>query len=157
MLVRWQYWHASARMYADHPLAGVGPGNFANFYTHYKPAEALESVADPHNFPLGILTQYGPIGLVGFLAMILVPLWRIISPNPVSSSSSPKAQPEPAFGILAVSFLIVVSAALLFIRPMLMPTAAAETLDEACYAGRMAKSDSTAENNTQNTTRNTQY
>jgi O-antigen ligase len=133
MLVRWQYWHASARMYADHPLVGVGPGNFAHFYTHYKPAEALESVADPHNFPLGILTQYGPIGLVGFLAMILVPLWRIISPNTVSSSPSPKAQPEPAFGTLAVSSLIVVSAALLFIRPMLMPTASAETLDVMIY------------------------
>ncbi|MHC4806349.1 MAG: O-antigen ligase family protein, partial [Planctomycetota bacterium] len=133
MLVRWQYWHASARMYADHPITGVGPGNFAHFYTHYKPASALESVADPHNFPLGIVTQYGPIGLVGFLAMIFIPLWRTIYPNPVSSSSSPKAQPEPAFRTLAVSFLIVVSAALLFIRPMLMPSTHADTLDVMIY------------------------
>ena len=36
MLVRWQYWRESAKMYADHPLTGVGPGNFAHFYTHYK-------------------------------------------------------------------------------------------------------------------------
>ena len=133
MLVRWQYWHASARMYADHPLTGVGPGNFGHFYTHYKPAEALESVADPHNFPLGILTQYGPIGLAGFLAMIFIPLWGTICPNPVSSSSSPKAQPEPAFRTLAVSFLIVVSAALLLIRPMLMPATPADTLDVMIY------------------------
>lgn len=133
MLVRWQYWHASARMYADHPMTGVGPGNFAHFYTHYKPAEALESVADPHNFPLGILTQYGPVGLVGFLAMIFIPLWRTISPNPASSSSSPKAQSEPAFRTLAVGFLIIVSAALLFIRPMLMPATPADTLDVMIY------------------------
>jgi O-antigen ligase len=133
MLVRWQYWHASARMYADHPITGVGPGNFAQFYTHYKPASALESVADPHNFPLGILTQYGPIGLVGFLAMIFIPLWRTICPYPVSSSSSPKAQPEPAFRTLPVSFLIVVSAVLLFIRPMLMPVTSADTLDVMIY------------------------
>ncbi|MCX5636706.1 MAG: O-antigen ligase family protein, partial [Planctomycetota bacterium] len=78
MLVRWQYWQASAKMFADHPLTGVGPGNFASFYTRYKPAAALESVADPHNFPLSILTQYGPLGLVGFLAMIFIPLWRIV-------------------------------------------------------------------------------
>ena len=133
MLVRWQYWHASARMYADHPITGVGPGNFGHFYTHYKPPEALESVADPHNFPLGILTQYGPVGLAGFLAMIFIPLWRTISPNPASSSSSPKAQSEPAFRTLAVRFLIVVSAALLFIRPMLMPVTPADTLDVMIY------------------------
>jgi hypothetical protein len=29
MLVRWQYWAASAHMYADHPWTGVGPGNFS--------------------------------------------------------------------------------------------------------------------------------
>ncbi|MHC4630691.1 MAG: O-antigen ligase family protein [Planctomycetota bacterium] len=133
MLVRWQYWHASAKMYADHPITGVGPGNFGHFYTHYKPAEALESVADPHNFPLGILTQYGPIGLAGFLAMIFIPLWGTICPNPVSSSSSPKAQPEPAFRTLAVSFLIAVSAALLLIRPMLMPATPADTPDVMIY------------------------
>ncbi|MHC4596770.1 MAG: O-antigen ligase family protein, partial [Planctomycetota bacterium] len=133
MLVRWQYWHASAKMYADHPITGVGPGNFGHFYTHYKPAEALESVADPHNFPLGILTQYGPIGLAGFLAMIFIPLWGTICPNPVSSRSSPKAQPEPAFRTLAVSFLIAVSAALLLIRPMLMPATPADTPDVMIY------------------------
>ncbi|MEN6337019.1 MAG: O-antigen ligase family protein, partial [Phycisphaerales bacterium] len=54
MLVRWQYWTASARMYAEHPIAGVGPGNFSDNYTHYKPAAALESVADPHNWPLSL-------------------------------------------------------------------------------------------------------
>jgi len=132
MLVRQQYWRASAKMYADHPLTGVGPGNFTHFYTHYKPAEALESVADPHNFPLSILTQYGPIGLVGFLAMIFIPLLRTISPKPVSSS--PKARhPEPAFRTLAVSFLIIISAALLLIRPMLMPSTHADTFDVMIY------------------------
>ena len=80
MLVRWQYWHASVKMYADHPFTGVGPGNFTHFYPRYKQASALESVADPHNFLLSILTQYGPIGLAGFLAMILIPLLRAIFP-----------------------------------------------------------------------------
>jgi O-antigen ligase len=77
MLVRWQYWHGSAKMYADHPWTGVGPGNFSNYYSHYKPAAALESVTDPHNFPLSILTQYGPLGLIGFIAMIFVPLLKV--------------------------------------------------------------------------------
>jgi hypothetical protein len=67
MLVRWQYWAASAKMFAEHPLTGIGPGNFSDYYTHYKPAAALESVADPHNFLLSLLTQYGPLGLIAFL------------------------------------------------------------------------------------------
>jgi len=81
MLVRWQYWKAAVKMYADHPLTGVGPGNFANFYTIYKNPAALETVSDPHNFLLSILTQYGPIGLVGFLTAVFVPFAVITFKN----------------------------------------------------------------------------
>ncbi len=77
MLVRWQYWHASAKMFMAHFWTGVGPGNFSIYYPYYKPAESLESVADPHNFALSILTQYGIFGLAGFLMMIFIPLWKI--------------------------------------------------------------------------------
>ncbi len=132
MLVRWQYWHASAKMYADHFVTGVGPGNFAHFYTHYKPAEALETVADPHNFPLSILTQYGPLGLIGFLAMIFLPLWRVISPNLVSSS--PKThQPQPAFRARPVIFLLILWLALLLARLTVIPAAGTDGLAVIIY------------------------
>ncbi len=132
MLVRWQYWHASAKMYADHPITGVGPGNFAHFYTHYKPAEALETVADPHNFLLSILTQYGPLGLIGFLALVSIPLWRAVSRKSALLSPKPH-QREPAFTKLAIPFVIVISAALLLIRPMIMPVTDGNTLDVMIY------------------------
>jgi O-antigen ligase len=77
MLVRCQYWHASVKMYADHPLTGVGPGNFVSLYPRYKQPAAIETVADPHNFLLNILTQYGPIGLAGFLAAVIFPLAKV--------------------------------------------------------------------------------
>ena len=136
MLVRWQYWYASAKMYADHWPAGVGPGNFAHFYTHYKPAAALESVADPHNFLLSILTQYGPLGLVGFLAMIFVPLWRLTSPSladepRVTSYESRKSQ--PSFRTLAITYLTIISIVLLLIRPIIMPVTVGDTLDVIIY------------------------
>jgi hypothetical protein len=125
MLVRWQYWHASGQMYAEHPLTGVGPGNFANLYTRYKPAAAPESVADPHNFPLSILTQYGPLGLVGFLAMIFIPLWMVLSFRHARSGA--KAQKtDPNFKKTVIAVAIVVSAVLLLVRPIvfrLPPTA----------------------------------
>lgn len=136
MLVRWQYWRAAARMYADHWLTGVGPGNFAHFYTHYKPAAALESVADPHNFLLSILTRYGSLGLIGFLALISIPLWRLTSPSladepRVTSHQSRKSQ--PSFRILATTYLTIISIVLLLIRPIIMPVAAGDTLDVIIY------------------------
>jgi len=132
MLVRWQYWKASAEMYADHPLTGVGPGNFGDFYPYYKPAAALESVADPHNFPLSILTQYGPLGLLGFLAMLFVPLWKMIA----ATSGTPYMKINrlrPAFRTQAIIFMIAVFTSLLLIRPLLMPETFAETLDVIIY------------------------
>jgi O-antigen ligase len=120
MLVRWQYWHASAKMYADHLFTGVGPGNFSHFYPHYKAASASESVADPHNFLLSILTQYGPIGLVGFLAMICMPLWTVLSDRP-SNRSSDAHRSELTFKKTAIALAIIVSAVLLLIRPIIFP------------------------------------
>jgi len=133
MLVRWQYWYASARMYADHWLTGVGPGNFAHFYTHYKPAAALESVVDPHNFLLSILTQYGPLGLVGFLAMVFIPLWRTIPSSSIEKSFSPQANQQSSFRPLAITYLTIVSAALLLIRPMIMRTTLGDTFEVMLY------------------------
>ncbi len=119
MLVRWQYWCTSARMFTDHWLTGIGPGNFAHFYTHYKPAAALETVSDPHSFPLSILTQFGPLGLIGFLAMILLPLWRV---SFAARHSLPNIdQTKPASKKLAICLAIVISLALLLIRPLIIP------------------------------------
>jgi O-antigen ligase len=121
MLVRWQYWAASARMYADHPLTGIGPGNFGYYYPHYKPAPALESVSDPHNFLLSLATQYGPLGLLGFLAMVCVPLWQSIA-----SSRKMKAADETlgqsSYKVLALVMLSIIGVSLLLIRPFLIPT-----------------------------------
>ena len=146
MLVRWQYWTGAAKMYADHSLTGIGPANFTHFYPYYKPAGALESVADPHNFLLSILTQYGPLGLAGFLLMIFVPLWRATSS---SSAGEPRVPPianglgrvtgheprgyEPAFKKLAIPFVIVISAALLLIRPIIMSVTIGDTLGVMIY------------------------
>lgn len=103
MLVRWQYWHASVRMYADRPLSGVGGGNFANFYSHYKPAYALEAVADPHSFLLALLTQYGPLGLAGFLMAVLIPLGRIVFTDSKSRCGSLIL---PALFVVVLGFLL---------------------------------------------------
>lgn len=131
MLVRWQYWAAAAQMYADHRLTGIGPGNFSDYYTHYKPAAALESVADPHNFLLSLLTQWGPLGLIGFLAMVLVPLGRL-AVTPATASPRLSAQPQSPFRRLTVAILLTICVCLLLGRLLLLPFTA-DTSDLLLY------------------------
>jgi O-antigen ligase len=133
MLVRWQYWQASVKMYADHAWTGVGPGNFVYFYPHYKTAAALESVSDPHNFLLAILTQYGPLGLAGFMLMILLPLWKTTSPGP-STVLPGDAVAQSGPRKLAGASVIAIAATLLVIRPMMVGAHLDHTLDVIVYA-----------------------
>jgi hypothetical protein len=124
-LVRWQYWQSACQMIGDHPLTGVGGGNFGTHYPRYKLPEALETVQDPHNFVLSMLAQTGPLGLLGFLLAIGWPIVRDryrSGASPVSSVPEMKpASPLPM--ILAGAFLCAV---LLFIRPFFV---AAETVE----------------------------
>ncbi|MHC4643493.1 MAG: O-antigen ligase family protein [Planctomycetota bacterium] len=133
MLVRWQYWRGAVQMYVDHPVTGVGGGNFGNFYTQYKSPSALETVADPHNFMLSILTQYGPLGLIGFLAVVSLPLWRAASGQPEVPSPKNKKH-ERAVTKLTIPFLIVITAVLLFARPYFSPIPATDSFEER-FAG----------------------
>ncbi len=132
MLVRWQYWVASAQMYEDHPITGVGPGNFSDYYPHYKPPAALESVADPHNWLLSLVTQYGPLGLVAFLVMLCGPLWRWLRP----ASAAPLAEAAPGRPVgreSILGLLLLLSSCLLFIRPLLIPTSGTGEFDLWLY------------------------
>jgi hypothetical protein len=129
MLVRWQYWLASAQMTADHPLTGAGPGNFATLYHQYKPASSLETVSDPHCFILSIFTQYGSLGLLGFLIIVLVPLFRV-SPAEPFNLDKPSG---PQFIKFAIGCVIIPVIATLLLRPFVTPPSIAATFDEKLY------------------------
>jgi O-antigen ligase len=133
MLVRWQYWQASADMYVDHALTGVGPGNFVYFYPRYKTGAALETVSDPHNFLLAVLTQYGPLGLVGLLVMIVMPLWAAASARGSSLEVKTKGA-GLAYRRLAGVSAIAISATLLLVRPIIMDAGVHGALDVLVYA-----------------------
>jgi hypothetical protein len=92
------------------------------FYPRYKIASALETVSDPHNFLLAFLTQYGPLGLIGFLVMVLGPLWGATSPG-LSALPEKVNRPKDISARLGVVSAIALSLTLLFIRPALMEVA----------------------------------
>ncbi len=95
LLYRLQYWQASTALIRAHPVWGCGPGNFKEYYTHYKLPEASESVADPHNFLVEVAATAGlPAAtlLVLCVAATTLFVWR--------RATSSQQQPEP--GQLAV-------------------------------------------------------
>jgi len=126
MLVRWQYWTASAKMVADHPFTGVGPGNFATYYTQYKTPAAAETVSDPHCFVLSILAQYGPLGLLGFVALFFIPLAK-------TKTRSQLAADHTSGTSIALFCFAVATVLMLVIRPLLIPSGTAHTLNEKLY------------------------
>ncbi len=71
------YWSAAARMAADHPLLGVGPGRYsvmAEDYVRDDPIGIERPVA--HNSYLEVLAEGGALALLAFLAFV-VASWRL--------------------------------------------------------------------------------
>ena len=131
MLVRWQYWQASAEMYADHAWTGVGGGNFGTHYTQYKNAAAPEVVKDPHNFVLSLLCQYGPLGLIGFIAAVGLPLLGVVfakNNNDLVEDKTDGPWSKPAAKAIAVTIGVMLTA-----RPFLIKMEGAEDAFEIVY------------------------
>lgn len=80
MLYRHFYWRASAAMIHDQGPWGVGAGNFGRFFTRYKDVECPEDVEDPHSWVVRAATEWGVLGLVGLIA-VLVGISRRIAKN----------------------------------------------------------------------------
>ncbi|WP_010586929.1 O-antigen ligase family protein [Schlesneria paludicola] len=114
---RMQYWRATLAMIADHPVLGVGLGQFRTAYLFYKLPEASEEIADPHNLFLDVYANGGLLavcGLAGFCVAFLVgrhsPVRASIDSLPDSAGD---ATDSPEFFIVAVAALVGWGAALL--------------------------------------------
>jgi O-antigen ligase len=85
MTGRIRFWQAALEMWRDHPLLGVGLGNFAAFYPHYQRYPYFYS-NDPHSWPLQLLCELGLPGAL--LALLLLAgavvwlrrIWRSLPP-----------------------------------------------------------------------------
>ncbi len=71
---------AAWQMFLDHPVAGVGAGNYESRYQAYAEDIGLESrrvERQPHSLPLEIAAEHGMIGLVVFGLLLWVCLGRL--------------------------------------------------------------------------------
>jgi O-antigen ligase/tetratricopeptide (TPR) repeat protein len=76
LAIRMNYWRACAQMVAHSPLSGVGPGQFKARYEAFRATEAMEQIADPHNWLWQTLTTGGvPSGIL-LLGLAAVIFWR---------------------------------------------------------------------------------
>ncbi len=88
---RMAHWDAAWRMFLDHPLLGVGPGAYVVEYEHYA---IMPWWTDPlghaHNIYLHMLAEVGIIGLLIYLAMVI--LWFAASWTFVHASLTGQAR-----------------------------------------------------------------
>lgn len=91
MTFRWHYWTGAAEIVKDHPLLGVGPGNFSAAYLEHRRASAEEAVKMPHNLVMHALAEYGLPGGLVLLAILLY--FAVAATRPEQSGDDPPSTP----------------------------------------------------------------
>ena len=69
------HWLAGVRMFASHPLLGVGIGNYSAAYPRYHPRGWYAVAWHAHDYYINIAAEAGIVGLTAYTLMIGVALW----------------------------------------------------------------------------------
>jgi len=100
--VRIDYWRTSAVMIRAHPIAGIGPGGWKEYYTMLK-APQFEETKLAHNAYLQVWSESGTVGLLLFLALgawALGPvLWRLVLSDEHAEANEEKDAMQPRWGL----------------------------------------------------------
>jgi O-antigen ligase len=67
---RLAHWIAGLRMFFDHPILGVGIGNYPNAYPQYFITIFVNSLGHAHNYYINIAAETGFIGLIVYLCFL---------------------------------------------------------------------------------------
>jgi hypothetical protein len=73
---RWAHWQAALDMLSDHPLLGVGIGNYVPLYPAYNLPGWEDPMGHAHNHYLNVAAETGLLGLVAYLWFLLASLWN---------------------------------------------------------------------------------
>jgi O-antigen ligase len=103
---RWQYWVGAMRIFAAHPLVGVGWSNFGPYYLGVRLPIASEEIKDPHNFVIRVLVELGLVGFMMLVAWMLRAAWELT--KPIAPPAPPtKAAPANARFVAITAIAIV--------------------------------------------------
>lgn len=73
-------WHSALNMFIEHPITGIGIGNYHKEYvSHYQSPLSKENQYHPHNVLLSMLAQSGLIGTIGYLLLFIYLYYKSIS------------------------------------------------------------------------------
>ncbi|MGH2484445.1 MAG: O-antigen ligase family protein [Ktedonobacterales bacterium] len=110
------HWVAGLRMFAAHPILGVGAGNYSAAYPRFACADWATPLGHAHNYYINTAAELGVIGVAAFLALVGCALalgWRAAHRGPAVDDAKSVAldfgatQRALAVGLLAV--LVAVS------------------------------------------------
>lgn len=83
---RLEFYLISLKMFKDHPLTGVGPGNFGLYYPKYEKDPRFYSKF-VHNFYLQVLCEYGIFGFVIFAVILFLVIKEYLKALKLSKST----------------------------------------------------------------------
>lgn len=65
-------WESATKMFIDHPVVGVGLGNYYEEYmTNYRSPLSRETQGHPHNVLLAFLSETGLLGTSGYILLFI--------------------------------------------------------------------------------------
>ncbi|MCI1749799.1 MAG: O-antigen ligase family protein [Megasphaera cerevisiae] len=65
-------WRSCIDMYLDHPVGGIGLGNFQKIYENrYRYPDETEHLSHAHNNFMHLLAETGTFGAVGYIGFVL--------------------------------------------------------------------------------------
>ncbi|MBF6589195.1 MAG: O-antigen ligase family protein [Ktedonobacterales bacterium] len=99
-LERLAHWVAGLRMFAAHPLLGVGAGNYSVVYGRYAVPGWPEALGHAHNYYINAAAETGVVGLLAFLALAAAALYA--GGRAVRAPRRDGATRALALGLLAV-------------------------------------------------------
>jgi cytochrome c-type biogenesis protein CcmH/NrfG len=83
---RYDYWRIAWRVWREHPVLGVGAGNYPRSY--YQQRSTTEDIEQPHSLELQALSELGVVGfllLAGFIAGVA---WGVVRMRPMARRSA---------------------------------------------------------------------
>ena len=94
-------------VFADHPIVGVGPGQFSEYYRQYSDEIGISVRAqdrEAHNLYLGLAAEAGSLGLAAFLCAVIVTLVSLARARRAALAT------RPDLAALATGFLLAIIA-----------------------------------------------